>query len=200
MSVPSHKLPEYPIWCAMKRRCLSKASHAYKDYGGRGITVCERWQRSFADFLADMGPRPGPLVTLDRIDNDGNYEPGNCRWATRSEQARNRRSCIILEFNGERLTLVDWAERYGMERYQLEHRVRLGWPLERALAEPIRPTALSCDPEEREQQRSQIVDALELAGSNQCEAARLLGMSRHMLRTRLKNLGLLVGGGRLPST
>lgn len=82
--------PEWIVWRAMHQRCEDQKHKSYKDYGGRGITICERWQ-TFEPFLVDMGRRPSPSHTLDRRENDGNYEPRNCRWATKSEQARNRR-------------------------------------------------------------------------------------------------------------
>jgi hypothetical protein len=83
--------PEYAVWQAMKDRCLNPNHAAYHNYGGRGIKICPEWQHSFAAFLRDVGPRPSPDLSIDRIDNDGNYEPGNVRWATRSEQTRNQR-------------------------------------------------------------------------------------------------------------
>lgn len=87
---PLARSPEYRAWDAMKSRCYNPKARGYAGYGGRGIAVCDRWRYSFENFLADMGERPSPEHSLDRIDNDGNYEPGNVRWATRSEQQRNR--------------------------------------------------------------------------------------------------------------
>lgn len=89
--------PERYAWHDMKLRCLEPSYKQFKDYGGRGITVCDRWLDSYENFFADMGERPSSAYSLDRIDNDGNYEPGNCRWATRVEQSRNRRNVKKVE-------------------------------------------------------------------------------------------------------
>lgn len=129
----------YSTWKAMKSRCLNPATIGYARYGGRGITVCERWL-AFENFLADMGEKPGGH-SIDRINNDGNYEPDNCRWATASQQNRNqnrRPGYRSVQFNGRTLTLTEWAKEMGMPRHVLYHRLgkNQGWSVERALTTP----------------------------------------------------------------
>lgn len=120
----------------MCQRCFNKNEPKYKYYGGRGITVCDRWRR-YPNFLEDMGEAP-PKMTLDRIDNNKGYEPGNCRWATRFEQARNRRTNVFWTHNGITLCLKDWATRLGMPKNTLTQRRAYGWSVERSLTEPVR--------------------------------------------------------------
>lgn len=108
---------EYRVWSGMVKRCHGKSPH--KDYGGRGIAVCEAWRSSFLRFLQDMGSRPGLEYSIDRVNVDGNYEPGNCRWATKSEQARNRRDSLFVEVNGERLHIMEAVETTGRSYSQL---------------------------------------------------------------------------------
>lgn len=124
---------EYLAWSAMIERCYNHKAKAYKHYGARGIAVCERWF-AFESFLADMGPRPTPTYSLDRIDNNGNYEPGNCRWTTRTTQMRNTRVNHFLELNGERRTIAEWCEKLGMSYSTVSERIRrYGWTTEQAL-------------------------------------------------------------------
>jgi hypothetical protein len=125
--------PEYSAWQSMRGRCENPKMGNYYLYGGRGISVCERWSASFEAFLKDMGLRPSPDHSLDRYpNNDGNYEPGNCRWATRKQQQRNRRTCHVLTVNGVSATLAEWAERTGLGKGTIRERVRRGWSPERA--------------------------------------------------------------------
>lgn len=122
---------EYGTWRAMLDRCNSPTSAAYRYYGARGIAVCERWLK-FEHFIADMGKRPDGL-TLERKDTNGNYEPDNCKWATRHEQMRNTRRNVMITFNDETLCLSDWATRLRVGPTTLSYRIT-HWPLERALA------------------------------------------------------------------
>lgn len=123
-------------WMSMIQRCTDKNCKAYPGYGGRGIKVCERWL-TFNNFLEDMGLPPQKGLTLDRIDNDKGYEPGNVRWATRREQANNRRSSRIIEYGGERKTVAEWERFLGCRRAALNDRLLKGWTIERALKTPF---------------------------------------------------------------
>lgn len=116
------KTTVHNVWCGMRQRCENESAEAFPLYGGRGITVCERWQL-FENFLADMG-EPPPGMTIDRIDNDGPYSPENCRWATTTEQARNRRSVAVVEWRGETHTLPEWEQLTGIPRKVLWHRLK----------------------------------------------------------------------------
>lgn len=119
--------PEYNAWQAMKNRCLNPNVPAYKNYGGRGIKVCNRWIDSFVNFLSDVGPRPKGM-DLDRINNDGNYEPQNVRWASRKTNIRNTRANRLITINGITKCAAQWAEDIGAhDRHLLLHRIRRGW-------------------------------------------------------------------------
>lgn len=126
---------EYQSWEAMINRCVVGSEHYDKYYRERGIAVCDRW-RQFENFLADMGRKPSRGHSLDRIDNDGNYEPGNCRWATKKEQMRNTRQNHLLTHNGETRCISEWAEVLGVSRDRIWGRIRRGWPPEVALGTP----------------------------------------------------------------
>lgn len=130
--------PEYHAWQHMKRRCLNSAFKQYADYGGRGIKVCDRWMGDggFLAFYADMGVRPSAVHSLDRVDVNGNYEPSNCRWATKTQQQNNRRDSHYIEWNGVRKTASDWARDIGTCSKTIKHRIKAGWPLGVALTKP----------------------------------------------------------------
>ena len=126
------RTPAFYSWASMKERCLQKNYKEFHNYGGRGITICERWLESFNNFFEDMGERP-PGTTLDRIDNNGNYEPSNCRWATNSQQHRNTRSNVWIEYNGERKLLIDWSNEKKLSQSVIQKRIKAGWSVEKAL-------------------------------------------------------------------
>lgn len=122
----------YVVWRGMLARCGNRQNKNFPGYGGRGIKVCDRWH-SFENFLADMGPRPEKM-TIERQNNDGNYEPGNCKWATVKEQNRNKRTTRMLTLNGKTQCLADWAKELRRPEPTLWSRLARGWPIERALS------------------------------------------------------------------
>lgn len=126
----------YHTWQGMKARCYNKNSFGWDRYGGRGITVCERWKDSFEDFLEDMGECPKGM-SIDRINNDGDYEPENCRWATRSQQQRNKRNNRKIVAFGEEKTMTEWEEITGISDSTIDARIKNGLLPEEALSKPV---------------------------------------------------------------
>ena len=133
-----HATPEYIAWVSMRQRCYSHSYIYWSYYGGRGISVCPEWRWSFQRFFRDMGTRPSSKHSLERIDNNGNYEPGNCKWATRDEQGANRRNNRYLTHDGRTMIIAEWAREYGISQYVLYSRIDDGWPLDKALSTPVR--------------------------------------------------------------
>lgn len=123
--------PTYRSWMCMKRRCLDSTNDSYANYGGRGISICERWNK-FENFLADMGVRPKGM-TIDRIDHDGDYTPENCRWADAKTQHTNTRANVEITFGGRTQCLAAWADELGIRRNTLQKRIANGWSIYSAL-------------------------------------------------------------------
>jgi hypothetical protein len=130
--------PEYKSWLSMKERCCKPQNKSYKNYGGRGITICESWLHSFETFFADMGNRPSRRHSIERIDVNGNYEPSNCKWATPKEQARNTRTARFVTINGISKQICEWADESGIRRETIWRRLNDGWDALRAVFEPVR--------------------------------------------------------------
>lgn len=133
----SQEYKTFIAWQSMIWRCNNKARKDWPHYGGRGINVCERWADSFPNFLSDMGVKPKGS-SLGRIDNEGNYEPSNCRWESNTEQARNKRTTRWLTYAGKTQAMSAWAEELGLSSYALNARMKCGWSVERALSEPAK--------------------------------------------------------------
>jgi hypothetical protein len=131
--------PEYKTWRSAVERCHNPNNRQYPAYGARGIKVADEWRSDFAAFFAHVGPRPSGRYTLDRIDNDRGYEPGNVRWATYTTQANNKRSNHLVVLDGETMTLAEAIRRKGQKSNVVRQRLAIGWPLERALNEVARP-------------------------------------------------------------
>jgi hypothetical protein len=140
--------PEFGVWLCVIRRCENPADIGWTLYGGRGIRMCRRWREDFAAFYADMGPRPSPKHSVDRVDNARGYDCGvcedcrargsafNCRWATPAEQSRNRRTNRLLTIDGKTMCVADWSRVSGVSRQTIDHRLAFGWPPERAVFQP----------------------------------------------------------------
>jgi hypothetical protein len=166
------KSPEHRAWAAMRQRCGNPNNPQYQYWGGKGVKVCARWQR-FENLYADMGPRPSPEHSIDRIDVNGDYEPGNCRWATSGQQSLNKTSNKLVSFAGETRAVAEWAKLYGIDRGVLGHRLERGWDMERALTTPTEDQTGALY---TYQGKTQSISAW----------AKEYGMSRHMLKGRLQ--------------
>lgn len=130
----------YRSWHSMKTRCLNKNAPDYHRYGGRGVLICKRWLDSFENFFADMGERKSKALSLDRINNKGNYEPGNCRWATSSQQNKNKdrpKGRVFMTIQGRTKSLVDWELETGIGYQLFTYRRKRGWPDDKMLIKPV---------------------------------------------------------------
>ena len=176
--VPSCKHPLYRVWCHMKWRCSTTASNPNPYYAGRGIKVCKRWAASFPDFVSDMGPKPTPEHTIERIDCEGDYEPDNCKWATKEEQAKNRRKTVRITINGETKILRDWARHYGICRLTVTYRRNvLGWDWEKCFTHPSKRRLIEYGGE------SHLI----------ADWAKITGLQRQTIEARLKKPNWTVG-------
>lgn len=128
---------EWETWHRMKQRCYDPGIDGYMRYGGRGIQVCDRWRDSFEIFYSDMGDRPGPGYSIERVNNDGDYCPENCKWATAGEQARNRSTTVMITAEGRTMTAAEWARELNMSQTTISERISRGWTPARAVSEPV---------------------------------------------------------------
>jgi len=141
---PLRQVPEYRVWCAMKGRCLNLNDQNFHHYGGRGITVCDRWM-NYANFIADMGERPSPKHQLERVDNNLGYSPDNCKWATTREQHRNKRTNVKITLDGETKIAADWARELGVGPGTIHNRIAAGMSSEEAITKPFRSRGIEFD-------------------------------------------------------
>jgi len=161
---------EYIAWRSMRQRCYNINHKNYKEYGARGIKICERWS-SFTAFIQDIGLKPSKDMSIDRIDNNGDYSPENCKWSTMTEQCRNRRSNRYITYKGETLTVTEWAVKANLRIGNLFKRLdRLGWSIEKSLTTPEH-------------------DLIVFKGKSMTKAdwGRHLGGGRHLVGNRQKN-------------
>jgi hypothetical protein len=129
--------PEYKTWLGVRRRCLDEKCVGYQGYGARGVKMHPEWASDYNAFLADVGPKPSPAHSIDRIDPTGNYEPGNVRWILRSAQNRNKRRHLTVTIDGKEMLLIEACERFGADYFVVRSRLQRGWDHYRALTEPV---------------------------------------------------------------
>ena len=134
---------EYITWDGMLARCRNSEHESYQHYGGRGIKVCDRWL-VYENFLSDMGRKPSKQHSIERIDNNSDYHPGNCKWATQAEQNRNTSRNLVLTFNGRSMCAADWGDLLGLPGCEISRRIRRGWTTQRALETPLGKRARPC--------------------------------------------------------
>jgi hypothetical protein len=165
----------YKAWDAIVQRCCNPKAQAYKNYGGRGITICDKWRGpgGFISFYEHVGGRPSNNHTIDRIDNAKGYEPGNVRWATWEEQQNNRRNNVLVEHNGETRTVAEWAKGVGVPPRLVYHRLYAGWSIHDALGTPVRES-------HRKIEWNGVTKTIP-------EWADVTGIPIHTIRKRLKN-------------
>lgn len=169
----SQRRSEYIAWDKMKQRCNNPNTSNYKNYGARGVKVCDRWSESFKNFIADMGEKPSPNHSLDRFpDVNGNYEPSNCRWATYKEQQRNRRDNRNITLNGETRTMSEWCEIKNIPKYLVSCRINsLKWSPSKALSFQS-STILRLN-----QHHAERIRAINESGIKQTEIAKMYNVS-----------------------
>lgn len=129
--------PEYGVWSRLKARCYNSNDKGFKDYGKRGITVCDQWKDDFMAFYNDVGPRPTPKHSIERVNNDLGYFPFNVKWATKREQNNNTRRNHYVTINGITHTISQWARRVNVKPYVIINRIRRGWDEIRAVTQPL---------------------------------------------------------------
>lgn len=173
---------EYGSWTSMIRRCTKPEHPSYKNYGGRGIKVCERWM-VFENFLSDVGPKPSRRHTIDRIDSDGDYEPKNCRWSTRVEQNRNKSDNVWIEHRGERRTAAEWARVLGIPLSTLRYRFRRGLSGEALFSDSDRRTGGLKRPANFSvlEENKKLREELQEIGKERDELAFKLGMAEAVI-------------------
>jgi len=196
----------YRIWAMMIQRCTNPTMvNSWSNYGGRGIKVCERWLHSFENFLKDMGHPPSSKHSIERINNNGDYEPENCCWATRKEQSNNKRSSVFITYQGKTQTVSQWAEELGVNHGMIRHRLKAGVPTEQALSLPPkmnkRDTPLSFTYQGKTQTLVKWAEELEVPARTiesrfyrGCSVPEIL--SKHHLPRKLKRSPVAIGRAR----